>query len=310
MDATRQRLFVLLALAISGGAVAQTAEYLLPAHQKDTPISHHSAYSLHYSEQHEQAVWVAYTVNRTRLAGLVGRTDDYRPDLSISTGSAALADYRGSGLDRGHLAPAAVMKWSLQAMSESFYLSNMSPQLPGFNRGIWRRLEEQVRQWAWEHEELHVVTGPVLTDDLPTIGPNQVSVPNYFYKVILDYEEPDLKAIGFVLPNRASRNLLSSHAVSVDSVEHLTGIDFYPELSDDLEERLESTNDIARWLPGDKVGVVPAVPSPSEETTVYSTKTGSKYHQAGCGYLKSSKVAISIDDAKKQGLMACSVCRP
>jgi endonuclease G len=96
------------------------------------------------------------------------------------------------------------MKRSYQTMSESFYLSNMSPQAPGFNRGIWSTLESYVRTWADENEEIYVVTGPVLTGTYSTIGPDQVSVPEYFYKAILDLKEPDVKGIGFILPNESS----------------------------------------------------------------------------------------------------------
>ena len=122
----------------------------------------------------------------------------------ISTGSASLPDYKGSGYDRGHLAPAGDMKWSTTAMSESFYMSNMSPQEPSFNRGIWNRLESQVRRWAIDNGSVYIATGGVLTDGLKTLGSNSVSVPQYYFKVILDYQEPDIKGIGFIIPNIAN----------------------------------------------------------------------------------------------------------
>jgi endonuclease G len=90
------------------------------------------------------------------------RKDNFRSDPKVKTGSAALSDYKGSGYDRGHLAPAADFKWSATAMSESFYMSNMSPQVPGFNRGIWKNIESTVRNWAVENDEIYIVTGPVL----------------------------------------------------------------------------------------------------------------------------------------------------
>ena len=111
------------------------------------------------------------------------------------------------------------MEWSGQAMSESFLMSNMSPQRPAFNRGIWKKLEELVRKWGSSEEVLHVVTGPVLAEGLTSIGPNNVSVPDYFFKVILDYSAPDYKAIGFVLPNRVSKAPLRQYAMAVDQVE-------------------------------------------------------------------------------------------
>ena len=216
------------------------------------------------------------------------------------------------------------MKRSHNAMSESFFLSNISPQVAGFNRGIWKRLEAGVRDLAVENEELHVVTGPVLRDGLRAIGPNQVSVPEHFYKVILDNKGPELKALGFILPNQAASGPLSQFAVSVDSVERLTGIDFFPALPDSLEDRLEAEGDISEWVltagvprPGQprqpplEVAVPPAPQEPlTALTVVYRTKTGEKYHQDGCQYLKRSKAAIELTDAKTRGLTACKVCRP
>lgn len=159
----------------------------------------------------------------------------------IPTGSAESGDYKGSRYDKGHLAPAADMAWDSTAMCESFYMSNMSPQLPAFNRGIWKRLEDQVRDWAIENQEIWIVTGPVLRDDLPTIGTNHVSVPEYFYKVIIDIKEPDFKGIGFILPNKGSKEPLTAFAVTIDSVEALTGLDFFPGLPDSLEKLIESS---------------------------------------------------------------------
>ena len=165
----------------------------------------------------------------------------------VKTNSADDHDYEGSGYDRGHLAPAADMGWSTITMAESFYFSNMSPQLPAFNRGIWKRLEELVRSWAIENKAVYVVTGPVLTSNLPSIGPDKVSVPKYFYKVILDYTDPDIKGIGFILPNASSGAPLQNYAVTIDSVEKVTGIDFFPALPDKQEKKIEKTLCIPCW---------------------------------------------------------------
>jgi len=132
-------------------------------------------------------------------------------------------------------------------MEESFYFSNMSPQVPGFNRGIWKRLEEQVRTWAVDNKAVYVITGPVLKKELPTIGSEHISVPELFYKVVLDYTLPDVKAIAFVLPNQSSTKSLSIYTVTIDSVEALTGIDFFPQLPDDQEKLIESSTDYASW---------------------------------------------------------------
>ena len=219
----------------------------LPYYTQSDQIISHTAYTLKYSEQHEQASWVAYTLKSSHTSGTVGRTDDFRKDYKVKTGSASLSDYKGSGYDRGHLAPAGDMKWSSTAMSESFYMSNMSPQLPGFNRGIWKKLESTVRNWASDNGEIHVVTGPILTGSYPSIGSNQVSIPNYYYKVILDYKEPELKGIGFILLHEKSNSSLKSFAVSIDEVERKTGIDFYHALPDEIEKQIESSIDVSKW---------------------------------------------------------------
>ncbi|MFH0761448.1 MAG: DNA/RNA non-specific endonuclease [Bacteroidota bacterium] len=214
---------------------------------KNTEIVKHQFYSLSYSEPDEQAEWVAYLLTSTMATGSVEREDDFRIDPMVATGSATLEDYKGSGYDRGHLCPAADMSFSEEAMSETFYMSNMSPQDPSFNRGIWKSLEEQVRNWASLYDSLYVITGPVLTSNKDTIGPNEVSVPKYYYKVILDYCLPEIKMIAFILPNEKGTGSIQDYVVSTDSVESITGIDFFPKLPDTIEEQLESTHQSNSW---------------------------------------------------------------
>jgi endonuclease G len=219
----------------------------IPKTNPSDVIITHTGYSLLYNETHEQASWVAYDLTKEETNKMYERTDKYIPDPQVSTGTANDYDYSGSGYDRGHLAPAADMGWSSKTMEESFYYSNMSPQLPGFNRGIWKKLEELVRTWAFEYGDVYIVTGPVLTSGLSTIGPDNVSVPKYYYKVILDYSEPDLKGIGFILPNYGSSESLQNFASTIDSVEKVTGIDFFPALPDDQETNIEKTRCISCW---------------------------------------------------------------
>lgn len=217
---------------------------------KTTPndiIISHTGYSLLYNETYKLASWVAYELTKDETNKIIQRTDKFIPDPKVKTGIANDKDYEGSGYDRGHLAPAADMCWSATAMAESFYYCNMSPQTPGFNRGIWKKLEELVRTWAIENDAVYIVTGPVLTTGLSTIGPDKISVPKYFYKVILDYTEPDIKGIGFIIPNSGSSSLLQNFAVTIDSVERYTGIDFYPLLPDSQEKIIETTLCIECW---------------------------------------------------------------
>lgn len=220
----------------------------LPFYEEGAIIISHPGYTLQYEEDHEQASWVAYHLTQADLYGDANRKDNFRADPTVPTGSATLDDYRSSGYDRGHLIPAADMVRSDETMSASFYMSNMSPQEPQFNRGIWATLEAVVRNFANTDRSIYVVTGPVLTDGpYKSIGKNEVSVPNFYYKVILDYEEPTLKAIGFVLPNEGSKQDVTEFAMSVREVEEITGLDFFHRLPDPLEEELETTLNLDLW---------------------------------------------------------------
>ncbi len=219
----------------------------IPFFRQGEQVITHTGYTLSYNEAAEQANWVAYELTAQETQKAFERTNKFLVDPAVSTGSATDADYKKSGFDRGHLAPAADMGWSSTTMIESFYFSNMSPQLPGFNRGIWKNLESLVRTWANENESIYVVTGPVLTPGLPTIGGNQVAIPMHYYKVILDYREPSIKGIGFVLPNTSSSLPLQQFALSIDSVEKITGINFFQLLADDQEALLEKTVCIPCW---------------------------------------------------------------
>jgi len=212
-------------------------------------IVEHKYYTLCYNEKHEQASWVAYAISFDMVRGLADRKDNFREDPLVPSGSAQLIDYKGSGFDRGHLAPAAVMKASELCMSESFYLSNMSPQVPGFNRGIWKELEAWVRGRAMFVSQydtvLYVVTGPVLTNNLKSIGPNKVSVPEYYFKVIYNPIESQAGAgLAFLMKNEPSslEPTDESFRVPIDSIESLTGIDFFPMLDDEREKEIESNS--------------------------------------------------------------------
>ena len=215
--------------------------------QADTIIDR-LGYALGYIEYHEQAAWVIYKLTaKEATIKNAQRTNKFLSDPEIPTGSATTGDYRRSGYDRGHLAPAADMAFSGQTMADSFFMSNMSPQKPAFNRGIWKRLEEQVRQIAIREKAIYVVTGPILPKKKTvTIGANQVTVPTHYYKVIFDLTPPR-KMIGFILPNEGSDRQLEDFAVTVDVVEKATGLDFFSALPKAVQERFESTISISAW---------------------------------------------------------------
>ncbi|MEX1003173.1 MAG: DNA/RNA non-specific endonuclease [Crocinitomicaceae bacterium] len=220
----------------------------LPETDSLETIIHHLAYSLLYSEAHEQAKWVAYQLSRNETKKLAERTDKFMADPMVSTASANLSDYKNSGFDRGHLAPAADMAWSDTVMAESFYFSNMSPQKAGFNRGIWKQLEAAVREWVIQYDSIYVVTGPILEDSLPTIGENKVAVPTHYYKAILHLTDSSAQAIAFILPHASSKAPLQDFAVTVDSLESLSGINYFYLLSDSIEYQVENVIYLNYWF--------------------------------------------------------------
>ena len=223
-------------------------DFAWPAYSADDQIVEHLAYTLSYDEKREQPEWVAYKLTAGQLQGdRVSRTDNFREDPLIATGTASLSDYKSTGYTKGHLAPAADFAWSLDAMKESFYMSNMSPQTPGFNRGIWKALEEQVRAWTLVHEELYIVVGPLYRGKVATIGNNKVAIPTAYFKAILDITPPEVKAIGFILPNAKSDEDLESYVVTLDEIEKQANLDLFPILPDDLEKQLESKSDYTKW---------------------------------------------------------------
>ncbi|HHB77825.1 MAG TPA: DNA/RNA non-specific endonuclease [Saprospiraceae bacterium] len=223
-------------------------DLLLPSVKHGELVSH-EYYTLSYDEKNEQAEWVTYFISKKRLNNKkADRTDWFEKDPLVKSGSATFKDYKGSGYDKGHLAPAADMAFSEKAMEDCFYMSNMSPQVHSFNGGIWRELEELARDWGRMNNKLYVVTGPIFKDNLGTIGrANKVTVPGYYYKVLLDIEGPEKKGIGFIIPNAVSNQPLTAYVKTIDEVEEMTGIDFFPVLDDDLEEKLESHVNLAKW---------------------------------------------------------------
>ena len=203
-------------------------------------------YAVGYNYDTKNADWVAYhvtaeSVNITNKRSNSFKEDTEMPDYARST----LADYKGSGYDRGHLAPSATMDFTRESMKQSFLMSNMSPQLPGFNRVGWRVLEEHVRDLANEYNELYVVTGPIYQGNEGTIG-NGVMIPSAFYKVILDPSFDE--AIAFIVPHRdVSSSELANFITTIDEVERQTGLDFFAQTPDNIEDNMESVKWEEMW---------------------------------------------------------------
>lgn len=248
----RDSIWILLADWKLGQVQKDILDKGLPKVEEDEDLIVHSAMALVYSEEHEQAKWVSHIIMPDIEFGTVGRTNDFRPDPLVRTGTAAKEDYWHSGYDRGHLAPSADFKWSQQALSESYFYSNMSPQRPSFNRKSWAKLEDRLRQYVVHNKEaLYVVTGPVLTADLPKMDNeghlNEVSIPVWYYKVVADLDGKETKGIAYLMKNDINDHPLVSYVVSIDSIETLTGIDFFSALSLEQQAELESDDDYRKW---------------------------------------------------------------
>ncbi len=232
----------------SGTSSKYSDDFFLPAHRKDDPmLVRHQYYTLHYNEAHEQANWVAYKLEAGYLQGDAKRPNNFRSDPKVATGSATPADYRNSGFDRGHMVPSGDFKFSAEAMSETFYMSNMSPQRNEFNGGIWHDLERQVRNWAAQKKTIYVIMGPVLEKGLPKIGANQVSVPKRYFKIVINDDPIHPQALAFLMANRNSYLEPENYTVTIDELEALTSIDFFAELDDEIEKALESQLNKNTW---------------------------------------------------------------
>lgn len=225
----------------------------IPAYltDREEEIVYHTDFTLSYNRRRLLPNWVAWKLTPTRFKGKEQRAENFQPDFTIQHGPIAYdSDYRQSGYSRGHMCPAADCKHSRAAMNECFLLSNICPQNKEFNAGDWAELESICRHWANVYDSIFVVCGPVVEKNVQyqTIGKNRVTVPQRFFKVVMRWNGRNrADAIGFIYDNHARHHEMSYYAVSVDEVEQLTGIDFYPQLPKDVERRAEATFDTRRW---------------------------------------------------------------
>lgn len=273
-------------------------------------VVQHQAMTLGYDEKHEQARWVMHMVIPDVEKGNTSRTNDFREDPLVTTGTAVKADYWYSGYDRGHLAPSADFRWSPIALSESYFYSNMSPQLPELNREKWAELENLIRDYVVKHKEaVYIVTGPVLNDSLPKMKNkgrvNEVTIPAMYYKVIIDKTGKDKRGIAFLVPNGNCTYPIMSYATSIDVIERLTGLDFFPLLNKDEKELLENSYKEKDWqlgfnegnvkpinpttLPKGKINTVQAQYNIGTKSCVCGTVVSTKYSE------KSGAVFLNLD---------------
>ena len=225
--------------------------YEIPAPLKDRPeqILHRKGYTTSYNSATKNPNWVAWHLTKSHTYGSNQRSGEvFTEDVSVSRPRATDADYYNSRYDRGHMCPAGDNKWDKEAMAQSFLFTNVCPQNHGLNKYEWNDLEMLCRDWAREYGAIDIVCGPVYSSsgEQKTIGKNRVWVPDAFFKVVL-CRQGKAKAIGFLYRNEGKKQPMADAVCTVDDVERLTGLDFFPELDDATENRIEATATLSDW---------------------------------------------------------------
>lgn len=206
-----------------------------------------SNYAIHYRYDTRTAEYVLEHITPESISGPAKRKDDFRPDPSIPKQyQSTLADYAGFPYDRGHLSPGADNTQTDAIMSESFFLSNMVPQVPNHNRGIWKQLETAVRNWVKEGKDIYVVSGTIYGQGYGTIGANRVGIPTHMWKVIVDRKSA--KGIAFMFPNAPLPVAdLAKYATNIATIEQYTGLNFMPQLPEQLHHIETDGPDLSLW---------------------------------------------------------------
>ena len=217
----------------------------MPGGMSDT-LLRYDAFDVHFNSRRGIANCASYEFVVNELNGTAERSGEFMPDPSVKDCPMPV-DYAGSGMDRGHLVPAADLKWNPAAMRQSFYLTNVCPMHKALNEGGWSKLEEKVREWTARDSVLLVFTGPVVSESDTTLATKRVRVPGAYYKVIMAPCVRPRRAIAFIYPNGHSGGRLQKYAVSVDEVERRTGLDFFPTLPNDEQQSLESDVHLDSW---------------------------------------------------------------
>ena len=216
-----------------------------------SPIVPHKAYVSSYNEETLIPDWVAYELTADETGGTESRGGiEFRMDPTLRGVTQAMCeDYSGSGWTKGHLMPAADAAYSTTTMGETFYFTNICPQDETLNAGDWAYLEKRVRQWANRYGHIWVVMGPIVGENrYGTIGEREVVVPDSFFKALLiQKKNGSYSAIAFVMDNDDERYYLKDCYLTVDELETLTGFNFFPQLDDTIEEKVESNVRLSDW---------------------------------------------------------------
>ena len=242
---------LLLLLLVPFAALANPIDDQCPQHVlRGAPVSSITAntqylcktnYAIHYRYDTKTAEYVVQRITMENISGPAKRKDDFRPDPAVpKQHQSQLSDYAGNPFDRGHLSPGADNTQNALVMSESFFLTNMVPQVPNHNRGIWKQLETAVRGWVKEGRDIYVASGTIYAPGYQTIGANRVGIPTHIWKVVVDRKNS--KSIAFIFPNAPLPvKDLPKYAVSIGQVEQATGINFMPLLTPTQKQVLEDT---------------------------------------------------------------------
>lgn len=200
-----------------------------------------TGFRISYNSQTKTPEWVAWELTKEETRGSAERSNEFSPDPDIKGVKVETYDYSHSGYDRGHMAPAGDMKWSEDAMLESFYMSNICPQDHNLNKGDWNDLEIKTREWARKYGKAYIACGPIYLEGktIKRIGKRQVAVPHAFFKAILVYKKEKPLAMGFYFENKAGHKDLEDYLISIDELEQLTHLDFFSALPDDIEYKIE-----------------------------------------------------------------------
>ena len=208
---------------------------------KQGQIIQRTGYTLSYDAKNKTPQWVAWELTKEETCGNEERTNEFQPDPDVIGAKVLTYDYSHSGYDRGHMAPAGDMKWNKKAMEESFYMSNICPQDHNLNTEDWNDLEMKCREWARRYGKVYIVCGPIYNGKRNEyIGEHRVKVPDAFFKVILINKENKQRALGFLFENESGERPLEEYLTPVDSIEKLTGMDFFSALPDNIENKLEA----------------------------------------------------------------------
>ncbi len=242
----KKRISLLLPILLISIILNGKTKDLSPSPVKGDRVIKKNGFVVSFNEANRIPTYATYWLTAEKVYNAkFPREKKFREESSIETASDK--DYKRSGFDKGHIVPAKDMAFSKDSEFDCFSYINIAPQNAPFNRGEWKRLEDAVRDFAVDDDSIFVVTGTIISKSKNTIGANSVAVPSYFYKAILDYKEPQIKAIAFIFPNKEVDGDIYQYACSIDDLEKRTGINFFKNISEPLQTKIEATFDIGKW---------------------------------------------------------------